>query len=310
MGGSSSKPVVGPVGPIGPPGAAGPPGPEGPRGYQGVTGLAGSMGPAGPVGLTGPAGPIGPVGPVGPVGLAGPSGPPGETGAQGPVGPVGPVGPAGTITSFTGPVNVKAGQVVSLASDIAVGTAAGQKDSNAGVVTYNKFQGNNTRPLLEVVGGGAQNQIRWVKVWDGLQSQNLQSSREWRGPLKIIRQSDNMVWDSGQTNLTHPNNDGGYQRFFYDPLSGQIKSAQNGNCLQGDSPNKLSWVPCTNDLNGPQRFLLNNNNTILHPATGLCIDTGANPAYLNTCGPTAVNNPLPNEQFLMQFTGDTKYWTA
>ena len=110
-------------GPQGPPGERGEIGPQGPQGVQGLTGSIGPQGiqgergqdgqpgPRGEQGLTGQPGPKGDIGPIGPQGLqgergqdgqTGPRGERGERGEQGPIGQTGPAGPQGPI-GLTGP---------------------------------------------------------------------------------------------------------------------------------------------------------------------------------------------------------------
>lgn len=81
-------------GPIGPAGPQGPIGPTGPKGADGLPGVKGERGADGAKGDTGERGPIGPQGPQG---LAGSQGPRGETGQQGLQGPAGPTGPKGDV---------------------------------------------------------------------------------------------------------------------------------------------------------------------------------------------------------------------
>ena len=108
------KGEAGERGPIGPQGPQGLTGEQGPRGETGQQGLQGIQGPIGPKGDTGERGPQGDVGPKGADGLQGPIGPQGlqgergqdgqkgERGEQGPIGQTGPAGPQGPI-GLTGP---------------------------------------------------------------------------------------------------------------------------------------------------------------------------------------------------------------
>lgn len=101
-------------GPKGDKGETGERGPIGPQGPQGLTGQQGIQGPIGPKGENGERGPQGDVGPKGADGLQGPIGPQGlqgergqdgqkgERGEQGPIGQTGPAGPQGPI-GLTGP---------------------------------------------------------------------------------------------------------------------------------------------------------------------------------------------------------------
>ena len=101
----------GPIGPQGPQGLTGPQGQQGETGQQGLQGIQGPIGPkgdtgergpqgdAGPKGETGERGPIGPQGLQGERGQDGQAGPRGERGEQGPIGQTGPQGPIG----LTGP---------------------------------------------------------------------------------------------------------------------------------------------------------------------------------------------------------------
>lgn len=95
----------GPKGDKGETGERGPIGPQGPQGLQGIQGLTGPKGDAGergPQGDTGPKGADGlqgPIGPIGPQGLQGERGQDGQRGEQGPIGQTGPQGPIG----LTGP---------------------------------------------------------------------------------------------------------------------------------------------------------------------------------------------------------------
>ncbi len=73
----------GPIGPVGPKGADGLPGIKGERGADGLPGAKGDKGDTGE---------RGPIGPQGPQGLTGPQGQRGETGQQGLQGPIGPQG--------------------------------------------------------------------------------------------------------------------------------------------------------------------------------------------------------------------------
>ena len=78
------------------------PGPQGPPGERGETGLQGPQGPQGLQGLPGPQGIQGESGLDGQPGPKGDIGPRGERGEQGPIGQTGPVGPQGPI-GLTGP---------------------------------------------------------------------------------------------------------------------------------------------------------------------------------------------------------------
>nr|DAX55091.1 MAG TPA: hypothetical protein [Caudoviricetes sp.] len=95
-GAKGDKGDTGERGPIGPQGPQGLTGPQGQRGETGQQGLQGPIGPAGPKGADGLQGPIGPQGLQGERGQDGQKG---ERGEQGPIGPVGPQGPIG----LTGP---------------------------------------------------------------------------------------------------------------------------------------------------------------------------------------------------------------
>ena len=84
---------------------------QGPKGDKGETGERGPIGPQGPQGLTGPRGETGqqglqgiqgPIGPQGLQGERGQDGQKGERGEQGPIGQTGPIGPQGPI-GLTGP---------------------------------------------------------------------------------------------------------------------------------------------------------------------------------------------------------------
>ena len=92
-------------GPIGPQGPQGLTGPQGLQGIQGQIGPKGETGERGPQGDTGPRGANGLQGPIGPQGLQGErgeAGQKGERGEQGPIGQTGPAGPQGPI-GLTGP---------------------------------------------------------------------------------------------------------------------------------------------------------------------------------------------------------------
>nr|DAR36735.1 MAG TPA: nucleoid-associated protein [Caudoviricetes sp.] len=98
----------GPKGDKGETGERGPIGPQGPQGLTGPQGLQGIQGPIGPKGENGERGPqgdIGPRGADGPQGIQGERGQDGqrgERGEQGPIGQTGPIGPQGPI-GLTGP---------------------------------------------------------------------------------------------------------------------------------------------------------------------------------------------------------------
>lgn len=104
----------GPKGDKGETGERGPAGPQGETGQQGLQGIQGPIGPTGPKGENGERGPQGDTGPRGADGLQGPIGPQGlqgergqdgqkgERGEQGPIGQTGPAGPQGPI-GLTGP---------------------------------------------------------------------------------------------------------------------------------------------------------------------------------------------------------------
>lgn len=92
----------GPIGPQGPQGLTGSQGQRGETGQQGLQGIQGPIGPAGPKGDTGPKGADGLQGPIGPQGLQGERGQDGQKGERGEQGPIGPVGPQGPI-GLTGP---------------------------------------------------------------------------------------------------------------------------------------------------------------------------------------------------------------
>ena len=92
-------------GPKGDKGETGERGPIGPQGPQGLTGQQGLQGIQGPIGPTGPKGADGLQGPIGPQGLQGERGQDGQAGPrgeQGPIGQTGPAGPQGPI-GLTGP---------------------------------------------------------------------------------------------------------------------------------------------------------------------------------------------------------------
>ena len=74
----------------------------GPKGDKGEAGERGPIGPQGPQGLTGQQGIQGPIGPQGLQGERGQDGQKGERGEQGPIGQTGPAGPQGPI-GLTGP---------------------------------------------------------------------------------------------------------------------------------------------------------------------------------------------------------------
>ena len=102
------KGETGERGPIGPQGPQGLTGPQGLQGIQGPIGPKGENGERGPQGEAGPKGEDGLQGPIGPQGLQGErgqdgqAGPRGERGEQGPIGQTGPAGPQGPI-GLTGP---------------------------------------------------------------------------------------------------------------------------------------------------------------------------------------------------------------
>lgn len=101
-GAKGDKGDTGERGPIGPQGPQGLTGPQGQRGEMGQQGLQGPVGLTGPKGDTGPKGADGLQGPIGPQGLQGERGRDGQKGERGEQGPIGPAGPQGPI-GLTGP---------------------------------------------------------------------------------------------------------------------------------------------------------------------------------------------------------------
>ena len=85
----------GPIGPQGPQGLTGPQGQQGERGADGLQGIQGPIGPKGDAGERGPQGDVGPKGADGLQGPIGPQGLKGEQGLPGPQGPIGLTGPKG-----------------------------------------------------------------------------------------------------------------------------------------------------------------------------------------------------------------------
>ena len=102
VGAKGDKGDTGERGPIGPQGPQGLTGPQGQRGETGQQGLQGPVGLTGPKGDTGPKGADGLQGPIGPQGLQGERGRDGQKGERGEQGPIGPAGPQGPI-GLTGP---------------------------------------------------------------------------------------------------------------------------------------------------------------------------------------------------------------
>lgn len=66
-------------------------------------------------------------------------------------------------------VFMNSGKSLWFGGNIPIGAAAGQRETNAGSIQYNKHGGNNDRPQLEVVGGGRAGQNRVTKFWEDIE---------------------------------------------------------------------------------------------------------------------------------------------
>lgn len=187
----------GPIGPAGPKGADGLPGEKGERGADGAvgakgekgdTGERGPIGPQGLQGLTGPQGqrgepgqqglqgPVGPTGPKGDVGPKGDTGPKGADGLQGPIGPQGlqgergrdgrdGVGIAQTLTLSGNTLTLSdGGGSVTLPSQAATNTPAGQANEYE-IHGTGMPNGNVTAPVgTTYVDTAATNgALKWIK---------------------------------------------------------------------------------------------------------------------------------------------------
>jgi len=91
-------------------------------------------------------------------------GPPGTIGA-GDITFGGKLTAPGVMTA-NGGVNIPSSQVLHFGSELAIGSAANQKEANAGKIGYNTFGGTADRPHLAIVGGGKAGQSRRVRMWD------------------------------------------------------------------------------------------------------------------------------------------------
>lgn len=292
--------VPGPPGPIGPIGLTGPkgadstvPGPVGPMGPIGLTGPVGPKGtdstvpgPVGPIGLTGPQGPYGPPGPIGPIGLTGPTGPIGLTGPKGADSTVpGPMGPPGTGLDFTKQSIFQLGNNLTgsnTGDSRAIYRSTADKNLtinhkndfekvlvNGPILSYGDFISNGNTYLNKDVS------IPGYVIRDG---NIIAQNGMWVGPLNIVDAAGN-CWDMGATDgfrhngCTKSNNK--YQQYYHNPITGQIKSAQNGKCFdtEGQTEKPWSWQNCSNGgLN--QAFYKNSTGAFINPVTGNTIDLG------------------------------------
>lgn len=233
----------GPIGPAGPKGADGLPGEKGERGADGAvgakgekgdTGERGPIGPQGLQGLTGPQGqrgepgqqglqgPVGPTGPKGDVGPKGDTGPKGADGLQGPIGPQGlqgergrdgrdGVGIAQTLTLSGNTLTLSdGGGSVTLPSQAATNTPAGQANEYE-IHGTGMPNGNVTAPVgTTYVDTAATNgALKWIKR-TGADNQGwevLTGDTGWRtltiasklgaSYLKVRRKNDTVMYQLG-----------------------------------------------------------------------------------------------------------------
>lgn len=296
LGGLGPQGLVGPQGIPGIQGGKGIQGDSGPVGEKGDRGDRGETGETGMTGGVGPSGSQGPAGIPGPSGLRGEVGPRGESGPVGPQGSQGIPGtianaesvettlkprtmwcaadgsicsiPPTANATFTKDVTVggntllnsdvkfKSGKFVHFAGDQAIGSADGQKETNAGVMGYNLFGGTNARPQLSIVGGGKAGQGRRIKMWDE-------------------------VLVTGNIGIGNDGNDG---KFYLNPGGDQWLRLQNkdgnygglgiaadngwfgGNVYAGGNLNVggLNMIKDTRTVNSPPQFYLSKGQGVYH----------------------------------------------
>ena len=99
---------------------------------------------------------------------------------------------SGGTMNASGDVTVNKGKSMWFAADVPVGASAGQRETNAGSIQYNKHGGNDNRPQLEIIGGGKAGQQRLVKIWDDVEiPSNLSANL-------ITQNSSNLVLGGAQ----------------------------------------------------------------------------------------------------------------
>ena len=197
----------GPIGPQGPQGLTGPQGQQGETGQQGLQGIQGPIGPKGDTGERGPQGDIGPKGPIGQTGPAGPQGPIGLTGPKGADG----VGiPQKLTLSGNTLILSDGGGSVTLPSQPATNTPAGQVNQyeihGTGMPNGKVIAPVGTTYVDTVATNGA---LKWIKR-SGTDSQGwevLTGDTGWRtltivsklgnSYLKVRRKNDTVMYQFG-----------------------------------------------------------------------------------------------------------------
>lgn len=132
---------------------------------------------------------------------------------------------------------------------------------------------------LDIIGVSDSGQQRLVKVWDKLLVDAVQTNNIYApgfiGPYKLSFFNKAQCFDVGQMGGNGGNgcSDAGtndWQRFMYNPITGQIRSNQNNMCL--DSGNAVwNFVNCNNHQN--QGFKMYGG-TLMNVGTNQCLDLG------------------------------------
>jgi hypothetical protein len=149
------------------------------------------------------------------------------------------------------------------------------KEANAGKIAYGGWEDDK----LHIVGGGPSPGNRTVKVWDQLEVARTQGTG-MTGPFKLRlydKDGGNRCMDSGNA-WTNGNGDhtceanNKSQLFFYSPLTGQVQSVGNGQCLTQNG-SAWNWSPC--DTNNPNQQFWKKEH-LLQWRNGQCLDLGNN----------------------------------
>ena len=210
LGPKGDKGEAGERGPIGPQGPQGLTGPQGQQGETGQQGLQGIQGPIGPKGDTGERGPQGDIGPKGPIGQTGPAGPQGPIGLTGPKGADGVGIPQKLTLSGNTLILSDGGGSVTLPSQPATNTPAGQVNQyeihGTGMPNGKVIAPVGTTYVDTVATNGA---LKWIKR-SGTDSQGwevLTGDTGWRtltivsklgnSYLKVRRKNDTVMYQFG-----------------------------------------------------------------------------------------------------------------
>jgi hypothetical protein len=280
------------------------------RGQQGIPGIPGATG------LTGPAGPIGPIGVTGPIGPQGIQGVKGDTGAIGPIGPKGATGPQG-IQGIKGDIGGAAIPLPGLADTPLLLRTTG--DNNHGLMWSADGDGpalfGNAGGKLMYGGKDGKKALWWdnngnvaVASWLYVQGDaNIKGSLRtpgYIGPYQMRFYDNNYnnsvgsgCLDIGQNGGLGLFTCGGYntnnnQRFFYNPITGNLLNVANNKCLDVGN-NNWNWIDCNNHQN--QRFYRMQHN--MQWRNGDCIDIGNSNHHSGCDG----NNS--NQKFVFDYLG-------